>query len=103
MVDVRDTRETSVPLLFIDTAGCDLWELETPDEESKGNEGTCESVLCVVQVHSTLWSGLGMRLTQHEQSGCLCVELQLIVGQMPGNQHTDVCLSGIHCFSKPMH
>ena len=39
MVDVRDTRETSVPLLFIDTAGCDLWELETPDEESKGNEG----------------------------------------------------------------
>jgi len=40
MVDVRETRETSVPLVFIDTAGCDLRELETPDEESKGNEGT---------------------------------------------------------------
>lgn len=40
MVDVRETRETSIPLVFIDTAGCDLRELETPDEESKGNEGT---------------------------------------------------------------
>lgn len=37
---VTETGETSVPLLFIDTAGCDLRELDTPDEESKGNEGT---------------------------------------------------------------
>ena len=36
---VAGTRETSVPLVFIDTAGCDLNELDTPDEESKGNEG----------------------------------------------------------------
>ena len=30
---------TSIPLLFLDTAGLDIAELVTPDEESKGNEG----------------------------------------------------------------
>ena len=30
---------TDIPLLFIDTAGLDLTELPTSDEESKGNEG----------------------------------------------------------------
>lgn len=31
--------ETSVlPLLYIDTAGCDLRELDVPEEISKGNE-----------------------------------------------------------------
>lgn len=34
-----ETNITSVPLLFIDTNGCDLCELETEDSESKGNEG----------------------------------------------------------------
>ena len=37
---VKETAETSQVLLFIDTAGCDVAELETTDEESKGNEGT---------------------------------------------------------------
>ena len=32
---------TLVPLLLIDTAGCDLHELDLPDEQSKGNEGSC--------------------------------------------------------------
>ena len=36
---VMVTPLTSVPLVFIDTAGCGMNELETPDEESKGNEG----------------------------------------------------------------
>ena len=36
---VMVTPLTSVPLVFIDTAGCDMCELDTPDEESKGNEG----------------------------------------------------------------
>ena len=36
---VTPTKESSIPLLFIDTAGCDLTELDTPSEESKGNEG----------------------------------------------------------------
>ena len=30
---------TSIPLLFIDTAGMDISELVVSDEESKGNEG----------------------------------------------------------------
>ena len=40
-----ETSITSVPLLFIDTSGCDLYELETEESESKGNEGMY--VLCV--------------------------------------------------------
>ena len=40
---VSSTCDTDVPLLFIDTAGLDIRELDTPDEESKGNEGeTCK-------------------------------------------------------------
>ena len=42
---VKETAETSQVLLFIDTAGCDVVELETTDEESKGNEGTVPGVL----------------------------------------------------------
>ena len=36
---VEEVRETGVALVFIDTAGCGLHELETEDSESKGNEG----------------------------------------------------------------
>ena len=36
---VMVTPLTRVPLVFIDTAGCGMRELETPDKESKGNEG----------------------------------------------------------------
>jgi len=37
--DVVDTDDTSTPLLLIDTAGCDLNELDVASNESKGNEG----------------------------------------------------------------
>ncbi len=36
---LADNENTSVPVLFIDTAGCHLNELEVEDEVSKGNEG----------------------------------------------------------------
>ena len=36
---VEETEETSTALLLIDTAGCDIQELNVPDEMSKGNEG----------------------------------------------------------------
>ena len=39
LADVSDTDITEVPVLLIDTAGCNLQELDTPDELSKGNEG----------------------------------------------------------------
>lgn len=39
MPHVEDGKETSVALVFIDTAGCGIHELETDDVESKGNEG----------------------------------------------------------------
>ena len=37
--DVRDNEDTAIPVLMIDTAGCDLTELDVPDEMSKANEG----------------------------------------------------------------
>ena len=36
---VADNEITSCALLYIDTAGCDLPELDLPDEVSRGNEG----------------------------------------------------------------
>ncbi|XP_028399828.1 DNA-binding protein SMUBP-2-like [Dendronephthya gigantea] len=42
--EVNDTELTSLPLLMIDTAGCDLYELRSQDEESKGNEGEADVV-----------------------------------------------------------
>ncbi len=48
---VEENEETSTPLLLIDTAGCDLMELGTSEEVSKGNEGikvigpTCKLIL----------------------------------------------------------
>ena len=39
--NVSEVKETSIPLVFIDTAGCGLHELETGSNESKGNEGAC--------------------------------------------------------------
>ncbi|KAH8036044.1 hypothetical protein HPB51_016348 [Rhipicephalus microplus] len=35
---VEDNDDTALPLLLIDTAGCGMVELDTPDDESKGNE-----------------------------------------------------------------
>ncbi len=39
MTGVSSTCDTDIPLVFIDTAGLGVNELDTPDEESKGNEG----------------------------------------------------------------
>ena len=36
---VEGNEETTIPVLMIDTAGCDLQELDVPDELSKANEG----------------------------------------------------------------
>ena len=36
---MEEEEETSEPLLLIDTAGCQLFELDVPEEISKGNEG----------------------------------------------------------------
>ncbi len=35
-----------IPLVLIDTTGCDMWELETSDEISRANEGEV-SLVCV--------------------------------------------------------
>jgi ATP-dependent RNA/DNA helicase IGHMBP2 len=42
--DVANTPNTSIPLLLIDTAGCDRLELETSEDSSKGNEGEADIV-----------------------------------------------------------
>ncbi len=39
LAGVEDNEDTSIPVLMIDTAGCDLQELDVPDELSKANEG----------------------------------------------------------------
>ncbi|KAG5839939.1 hypothetical protein ANANG_G00210620 [Anguilla anguilla] len=41
---VGSTEETETPLLLIDTAGCGLSEMETSDEQSKGNQGEADIV-----------------------------------------------------------
>ena len=39
MQGVTSDEVTSEALLLIDTSGCDLQELDLPDEQSRGNEG----------------------------------------------------------------
>ena len=39
LLGVSSTADTEAPLVFIDTAGLGIDELDTADEESKGNEG----------------------------------------------------------------
>ena len=46
--NVSNEKETSIPLVFIDTAGCGVHELETEDTESKGNEGAIILHVCDV-------------------------------------------------------
>ncbi|XP_067663777.1 DNA-binding protein SMUBP-2-like [Haliotis asinina] len=53
---VTDCEETSCPLLLVDTAGCDLFELELPEEVSKGNEG--EADIVASHVEKLISSGL---------------------------------------------
>ena len=53
---MTQTEDTSTALLLVDTAGCGLWELDVPDEVSKGNEGEVD--LCVVHVEKLIKAGL---------------------------------------------
>ncbi|PFX24396.1 DNA-binding protein SMUBP-2 [Stylophora pistillata] len=50
---VQGTDETSLPLLLIDTAGCDVREKEVEDEVSKGNEGEADIVAAHVMALTT--------------------------------------------------
>ncbi|WAR00145.1 SMBP2-like protein [Mya arenaria] len=56
MDGVEENETTSSPLLFIDTAGCDLPELDLPEEISKGNEG--EADIVKLHVEKLIESGL---------------------------------------------
>ncbi|XP_064609271.1 DNA-binding protein SMUBP-2-like [Liolophura sinensis] len=47
--NVEDSEDTRIPLLLIDTAGCDLYELDLPEEISKGNEGEADIVSCHIE------------------------------------------------------
>lgn len=52
--DISGVAETEVsvqPLLFIDTAGCDMHELDLPEEISKGNEGQLIGIMSSVGVN----------------------------------------------------
>lgn len=53
---VEDNDDTALPLLLIDTAGCGMVELDTPDDESKGNEG--EADLVSIHVERLVSSGV---------------------------------------------
>lgn len=53
---VMCNEDTAIPLLLIDTAGCDLYESQAEDEESKGNEG--EADLVFVHVENLIKSGV---------------------------------------------
>lgn len=54
--NVKDNENTSIPLVLIDTTGCDMYEMATPDEISKANEG--EVALVCLHVEELVSSGL---------------------------------------------
>ena len=56
MQGVESNPYTQTPLLFIDTAGCELYELDVPEEISKSNEG--EAKLVSLYVSSLIKFGL---------------------------------------------
>ncbi|XP_072015866.1 DNA-binding protein SMUBP-2-like [Amphiura filiformis] len=53
---VTESENTSIPMLLIDTAGCDFHELDLQEELSKGNEG--EADLVTLHVKSLIESGV---------------------------------------------
>ncbi|XP_033095594.1 DNA-binding protein SMUBP-2-like [Anneissia japonica] len=56
LAHVAETEDTCIPLLLVDTAGCDMHELDLPDEISRGNEG--EADLVAAHIERLLSSGL---------------------------------------------
>ena len=53
---VRETEDTSLALLLIDTAGCDVSELDLEEEVSRGNEGEAD----IVTAHVTALVDAGL-------------------------------------------
>ena len=53
---MNSNENTEIPLLLIDTTGCDMFELVTEDELSKANEG--EAALVTMYVEELIGSGL---------------------------------------------
>ncbi|XP_068723115.1 DNA-binding protein SMUBP-2-like [Montipora capricornis] len=56
---IEETEETILPLLLIDTTGCDVSEKEVEDEVSKGNEGEAD----IVASHVTALISAGLQPT----------------------------------------
>ncbi|XP_019632697.1 PREDICTED: DNA-binding protein SMUBP-2-like [Branchiostoma belcheri] len=42
LAPVEENEDTSLPLLLLDTTGCDLWEMDVPSDQSKGNKGEAD-------------------------------------------------------------
>nr|XP_045602750.1 DNA-binding protein SMUBP-2-like [Procambarus clarkii] len=56
LTGVRANEDTENVLVLIDTAGCDCWELDTPDDQSKGN--VSEAIIVSCQVQALISSGV---------------------------------------------
>jgi len=72
---VEDNEVTCEPLILIDTAGCDLPELELPDEQSKGNEGVCLQLS-----PSTVFCSCCLQLSSAAVSGRYYLQLSSAIG-----------------------
>ncbi|XP_066268231.1 DNA-binding protein SMUBP-2-like [Branchiostoma lanceolatum] len=53
---VEENEDTALPLLLVDTTGCDLWEMDVPADQSKGNKG--EADLTRTHVERLIQSGV---------------------------------------------
>lgn len=54
--NVSSNENTDIPLVLIDTSGCDMFEIVTDDQESKANEG--EAALVAIYTSQLIESGL---------------------------------------------
>ena len=57
--NVEEGETTSIPLLLVDTAGCNLPELDLPQEVSKGNEGGAQLLFDVFRVVAAYYTKAG--------------------------------------------
>lgn len=53
---IKSNENTDIPLVLIDTSGCDMFEIVTDDEQSKANEG--EAALVAIYTSQLIESGL---------------------------------------------
>ncbi|XP_042224087.1 DNA-binding protein SMUBP-2-like isoform X2 [Homarus americanus] len=54
--DVKTSEDTESALVLIDTAGCECWELDTSDDQSKGNRS--EAIIASHQVKTLISAGV---------------------------------------------